>query len=63
MQLGHNALIRMPSGSNGFANDLTVPTTPCLEVPYMGPIGKGYSPAFEAVQTINPLSSEVFFRI
>ena len=41
MQLGHIALIRMPSGSKGFANDLTVPTTPCFEVPYIGAIGNG----------------------
>lgn len=41
MQLGHIALTRIPSGSNGFASDLTVPTTPCFEVPYIGAIGKG----------------------
>lgn len=41
MQLGHIALIRIPSGSSGFDRDLTVPTTPCLEVPYMGAIGNG----------------------
>jgi hypothetical protein len=34
-------LTRIPSGSNGFASDLTVPTTPCFEVPYIGAIGKG----------------------
>ena len=41
IQLGHIALIRIPSGFNGFASDLTIPTTPCLEVPYMGAIGNG----------------------
>jgi hypothetical protein len=41
MQLGHIALTRIPSGASGFANDLTAPTTPCFEVPYIGAMGKG----------------------
>lgn len=63
MQFGQIPLICMPSGSNGFAKDRTAPTTACFEIPYMGAIGKGYNPAFEAVQIIDPFLDEVFFRI
>ncbi len=63
MQLGQTALILIPSASKGLANDLTAPTTPCFAIAYIGAMGKGYKPAFEEVQMINPFSLEIFFRI
>jgi hypothetical protein len=63
IQFGQTALILIPSSCKGFANDLTAPTTPCLETAYMGAIGNGYNPAFEDVQIIDPFSRELFFRI
>jgi hypothetical protein len=54
MTAGAKALIRMPLGINVRASERTNPTTPCFVVAYIGAIGKGYKPAFDAVQQINP---------
>lgn len=58
---GANALIRIFNGRSGLAIDLTKPTIPCFEAAYIGAIGKGYSPAFEAVQTMRPLDAVPVF--
>lgn len=51
---GAKALIRIPSGINVRASERTNPTTPYLVAEYIGAMGKGYNPAFEAVQQISP---------
>ena len=61
MQFGHKALIRIPSGLRGLANERTAPTTPCFEIAYIGAMGKGYNPALELVQMIEPFCSSLFF--
>jgi len=44
----------MLASTYGFANDRTNPITPALVAAYTGAIGKGYKPAFDAVQMISP---------
>jgi hypothetical protein len=60
---GQRPLILIPSASKGFAIDRTAPTTACLETAYIGAIGNGYIPAFDAVQMIVPFCEALFFRI
>lgn len=57
MTAGASALIRIFSAVNGRASERTSPMTPCLAPEYIGAMGKGYRPAFEAVQTINPFEA------
>lgn len=61
IQFGQIPLILIPSFSKFFANDRTAPTIACFEIAYIGAMGKGYNPAFEAVQMIDPFCVLVFF--
>lgn len=54
MTAGARALIRIFWPLSGRAADRTRPMTPDFEEPYTGATGKGYIPALDAVQTINP---------
>ena len=55
---GASALIRIFSLSSRLARDRTSPITPCLAVEYTGAMGKGYRPALEAVQMMQPLEAD-----
>lgn len=50
----------MPSGINVRASERTNPTTPYFVAEYIGAMGKGYNPAFEAVQQISPFEAWPF---
>jgi len=51
---GASALIWILDLSSRLARDLTSPTTPNLDVAYSGAMGRGYSPALEAVTMMEP---------